>query len=196
MCVCVAGGLFLEQFCPNSGVLAQCYLPVYDFHAFKAVVGYEQVAVEVGPVNERRDLCRGAYAARRFGHTAHHYFHTERTGYYGHFVSLVQAGAFHEFDVYAVVSLLQARYVANALEGFVGYDGQRAAVAQPCCFLEFFLGQGLLHEQASQSIIRRASSLSFHPWLASTQMGTSVMERIISTVSLSLSRPIFTFSIL
>ena len=60
----------------------------------------------------------------------------------------MQAGAFHEFDVYAVVSLLQARYVANALEGFICNYRQRASVAQPCGFLEFLLGQGLLHEQA------------------------------------------------
>ena len=41
-----------------------------------------------------------------------------------------------------------------------------------------------------------ACFLSFHPWFISTQSGTSVTERMVSIISLSLSRPSFTFKIL
>ena len=48
----------------------------------------------------------------------------------------------------------------------------------------------------SQKISSRASSLSFQPWFASTARGRSVTSRMVLIISLSLSNPTLTFSIL
>ena len=48
----------------------------------------------------------------------------------------------------------------------------------------------------SQWISSRAFSLSFHPWFASTARGRSVTSRMVLIISLSLSSPTFTFSML
>ena len=48
----------------------------------------------------------------------------------------------------------------------------------------------------SQWIMSSACCLSFQPWLASMAMGRSVTERMVSIISLSLSRPNFTLRML
>ncbi len=61
----------------------------------------------------------------------------------------MHAGALHQLDVDAVVGLGGTAHVGEALQVFVGDDGQRRALAQPCGLLEHLFRHGLLDKQAA-----------------------------------------------
>ena len=89
----------LELHHSDAREVGKGYLSVYHGHTFEAVVGNEEVAVEVGEVDEWRECCCCVYRSPCLASTSYHHAYAACVGVVQHLTCLAHAGTLHQFDV-------------------------------------------------------------------------------------------------
>jgi hypothetical protein len=114
--------------------------------AIERIVGDEQRAIEVRPIDERRELRRRGNRARGLGHAAEHDLQPERTGQGDHPPRFAQAGALHQLDVDPVEHAARRQDVGEALHALIRDQRQRTALPQPGGVFNLLPAERLLDE--------------------------------------------------
>src|SRR6185312_9449487 len=116
---------------------------VRNRHAFEGIFGKQCSAVEIGSVEQRRDLSYGRYPERRFDHASGHHAEVVRARDVNEPDRFAKTAALCELDVDRVTRSGQTWYVGGDEAGFVGDHGEPAALAYEAHALDICGSDGL-----------------------------------------------------
>ena len=114
-----------EQFDAQARTVVQGDLAVFNRHSREAVIGDQEITIQVGIVHNRRQISGSSDGTRGLGHATDHHLHVESAGQSHHLVGFIKASTLHQFDVNTVIYALELNDVGQTLEGLIGNDGQR-----------------------------------------------------------------------
>src|SRR5205807_2586773 len=119
---------------------------VLHSHSRIRVIRDQQVPVQVGVVDERRQVRRGRNADRTRHHTAKHGFHSQRFRHIDAALRFLDAATFIELHVYAVIGIHEVWHRGSAQASLVRNNRDVHVPSYPTRLFQHRGRHGLLHK--------------------------------------------------
>src|SRR5665811_179679 len=183
---------------PQPWAFGENQLPLLHADAVEGVVRDQEIAVQIGIIDQRGEVRGRSHRHGTGDHAAQHGLHAERFGDFEHAVGFQHAAAFIQLHVDAIKASLSFGMSAACWQASSAMMGMWTLPRTQRVSSSISAGMGCSMNStpifSSQLILRTASSLSFQPSLASTRRGFLVTERTASMVGSSVASPTFTLS--
>src|SRR5258708_1942654 len=93
---------------------------ICDPNAWVGIGFNHQVAIQLGIIDQRREMCGRRNGDSAFNHTSEHYLEPMRTSYVDHLKCLTQPTTLHQLDIDTIHTIRQTGNIGDSDAAFVG----------------------------------------------------------------------------